>query len=255
MSRRAKNKPRAAPAREAEAVYGIRPVEAALEARRRTLHGLFMKGGRLTERIARIASLAKNAGIPVEEKSNEALAALCGSDTHQGVVLRAGALPFMEVRACLKHDPGDRPLLVALDQVEDPQNLGAIARSAAVFGAAGLVLPRHGSAPLSAAASKASAGHLESLPVCEVPNLARFLQQSRRSGFWVVGASSDEGQPLGSYQRDSALIVVLGSEGKGLRPLVATTCDLLLRIPTPGADSLNVSAAAAVFLYHLAQDG
>ena len=163
--------------------------------------------------------------------------------------------------AALNLDPVGGALLIALDQVEDPRNLGAVVRSAAAFGAAGLVLHRDRSAPLSAAASNASAGALESFPVFQAPNLARFLAQARKRGFWVFGAvagnsaaGDPEATPLPAFALDGARVLVLGSEARGLRPLVRSQCDVLLTIPLPGGgamNSLNVSAAAAVLLYEM----
>ena len=168
--------------------------------------------------------------------------------------------------AALDIEPGGDSLLVALDQVEDPRNLGAVVRSAAAFGASGLVLHRDRSAPLSAAASNASAGALESFPVFQAPNLARFLARARKRGFWVCGAvtgdsvagnsvaGDPEVTPLPAFALDGPRVLVLGSEGRGLRPLVRSHCDVLLTIPLPGGgamNSLNVSAAAAVLLYEM----
>lgn len=147
------------------------------------------------------------------------------------------------------------PVLVALDQVEDPRNLGAVVRACAVFGAAGVVVPRHHSAPVSPAASKASAGHLERLPIYEAANLARFLEQAREGGWWVAGTAAEGGQPLHATALDRPLVLVFGSEGRGMRPLVQRGCDFLLTIGTPGGESLNVASAAAVVLYQLLRPG
>lgn len=251
MSRRPGKYAGNTPAPESEAVYGIHSVEAALRARRRRLHGLWLREGAPSERLAELHELAGNAHIPVERKSVAELTARCGSDAHQGAVLVAGPLPLLPERESLTTALSPPPLLVALDQVTDPQNLGAIARSAAVFGAAGLVLPRHGSAMPTPAAGKASAGQLETLPVYEAANLARYLAQARRAAFWILGAATEGGTDVSTYQRTDAAVLVLGSEERGLRPLVAEACDLLFTIPTRRTGSLNVSAAAAILLYQL----
>jgi 23S rRNA (guanosine2251-2'-O)-methyltransferase len=259
-------------------LLGLHAVEAALRAGRRRLLRLHVKAG--ADKHAALAALALERGLPVQERAGGELDALAHGGHHQGVVLECGPLPVLDDRAALalgawppaqpgqpgpprQPASGPPPLLLALDQVEDPRNLGAVVRSAAAFGAAGLVLPRDHSAPLSAVASSASAGALERLPVHEVPNLARFLEQAKRSGFWVAGAAANGGTPLAGYAHDRPLVLVLGSEGRGLRPLVARGCDQLLTIPLPGLEpgtagaaadgleSLNVSAAAAVLLYHL----
>jgi 23S rRNA (guanosine2251-2'-O)-methyltransferase len=232
-------------------VYGIHAVEAALRARRRKLHGLWLREGAPSERLEELHRLARDAALPVEKKPIAELTARCGSDAHQGAVLSAGPLPLLPERESLSVALSPPPLLVALDQVTDPQNLGAIARSAAVFGATGLVLPRHGSAMPTPAASKASAGQLEILPVYEAANLARYLEQAKRAAFWILGAATEGGTDLTTYRRTDAAVLVLGSEERGLRPLVAEACDLLFTIPTSHTGSLNVSAATAIFLYQL----
>ncbi|HEX9842610.1 MAG TPA: 23S rRNA (guanosine(2251)-2'-O)-methyltransferase RlmB [bacterium] len=257
--------------RAAEGVlFGINAVEAALRARRRTLRGLHVKAGPPSPKLALLRELAAEQQLSVQEQPAAELDVLCLGGHHQGVALRCGPLPLLDDRSALAHGawqpgtPGTPPLLVALDQVEDPRNLGAVVRSAAAFGAAGLVVPRDHSAPLSAVASSASAGALERFPVHEVANLARFCEQARQQGFWVVGSSAEGDTPLHRYVHDRPLVLVLGNEGRGLRPLVARACDQHLTIPLPGgaavggaavgggvAGSLNVSAAAAVLLYHL----
>ncbi len=258
-------------------LFGLNAVEAALQARRRVLRALHLRAG--AERSEALRERAYELGLPVQEHAPAELDLLAHGGHHQGVVLECGALPLLDDRSALALGAGlaraaqageprgsaaAPPLLVALDQVEDPRNLGAVVRSAAAFGAAGLVVPRDHSAPLSAVASSASAGALERFPVHAVANLARFLEQAKQSGFWVVGATAEGGAPLAGYTHDRPLVLVLGNEGRGLRPLVARTCDQHLTIPLPGENaaggaaagggrtgSLNVSAAAAVLLYHL----
>lgn len=251
MSRAPKHPPPRRREPEGEVLYGFNPVEAALAAGRRRFYRLLVKQGRPSPRLEKMLELARERGLSHQELSPEELDRKCGSTAHQGVGLACGALPRLEEKAALALGKQPQTLLVVLDEVQDPQNLGAVARSCAVFGAAGLVLPRHHSSPLSAAASKASAGLLEHLPVYVVANLARFLGASRKHGFWVAGASEDGDTPLHRFQRSGALVLVVGNEGRGLRPLVAQGCDYHLAIPTALGASLNVSAAAAVLLYHL----
>lgn len=271
---------------QAGTLYGLNPVEAALGAGRRKLVSLAIKDGALSPRLRGLDGVARERGIAVEFLPPRELEARCGSPNHQGAVLRCGPLPMGGSDAALNIAPGGDALLVALDQVEDPRNLGAIVRSAAAFGASGLVVHRERSAPLSAAASNASAGALETFPVFQAPNLARFLAQARKHGFWVCGAVSEDTEaddiasentapgntvsgiavsgksprggaeitPLPALALDGARVLVLGSEGRGLRPLVRSHCDVLLTIPLPGGgamNSLNVSAAAAVLLYQM----
>jgi len=254
VSKRPRNSPRSAPPRHAprdEYLYGINPVAAALPAARRRLHALYRRSGPAEGRLAEVVRLAERAGLPVEERAPRDLEALCGSSAHQGVVLHCGPLPVTDAGAALTPAPPPDGLLVALDQVEDPHNLGAVARACAVFGAQGIVLTRHESAPPSPSASKASAGYLETLPLYEAANLARWLAQARDAGYWNAATAADGDTPLPTFRRDRPLVVVLGSEGRGVRRLVRERCDFLVTIPMVGGESLNVSQAAAVVLYQL----
>jgi 23S rRNA (guanosine2251-2'-O)-methyltransferase len=175
------------------------------------------------------------------------LTELAGSDAHQGVVARVDPYPYADGHDLLALQD---PLIVALDEVQDPQNLGAIARTAEAAGAAGLVVPERRSAVVTAAAAKASAGAVEHLPVAQVRNLADYLADAKRAGLWVYGA--DESAKTRYDQADwlGGVVLVLGAEGRGLRPRVRSHCDLLVSLPLHGRiGSLNVSAAAAILLY------
>lgn len=251
MSRQRRQSAPPAARKSREILYGISPVEAALGARRRRLERLYLKTGRPSPRLARLRELAEGQGLPVSELPPAELEKLCGSGTHQGAALACGPLPLRLEADCLQLVRRELPLLVALDEVQDPQNFGAALRCCAVFGIDGMVLPRHHASPLSPAACKASAGHLETFPVYSVANLARFLVNCRKAGFWVAGTSAQGETELHKFNRDRALVVVLGNEGRGLRPLVSKLCDFHLAIATPGGASLNVSAATAVLLYQL----
>jgi 23S rRNA (guanosine2251-2'-O)-methyltransferase len=250
---------RAAPSRlppvAGEALYGLNSVERALAAGRRTLRRIYLREGRPSERLARIGQQAEALGLTLFSGTPEELEALCGSSAHQGAVLACSPLPLADEAAALALPVSARPVLVVLDQVEDPQNLGAVVRNAAAFGAAGLVIPRHHAAPLSPAASKASAGELETFPVFEATNLARFLDACKERGYWVAGTVVSGGDPLSGFRRDTPVVLVLGNEGRGLRPLVERHCDFRLTIPTREGTSLNVSAASAIALYHLLGTG
>lgn len=235
----------------AEHLYGISPVAGALEAQRRRRHALYVRPGRPGGRLGALRERAEAAGLAVHEEAPEALEARAGTPNHQGVVLACGGLPLGDAAALLERAPAETDLVVALDEVEDPRNFGAVVRACAAFGARAAVVPRHRRSPCSPAASKASGGTLERYPVLEAPNLARFLAAAKEAGWWVAGTGEHGETPLPAYRPDRPLVVVLGNEGRGLRELVARTCDLTLSIPAPGAVSLNVSAAAAVLLYAL----
>ena len=183
--------------------------------------------------------------------STSELAGLAGSPDHQGVVAEVDPYPYADPDSLL-----DRPdaLVVALDQVQDPRNLGAVCRSAEAVGATGLVIPSRRSAAVSAAVCKASAGAVEHLSVARVTNLADWLGRAKDSGAWVYGAEVSAAAPYTQADLSGKLVLVLGSERTGLRRRVSETCDLLISIPARGrVRSLNVSAAAAVLLFEAAR--
>jgi 23S rRNA (guanosine2251-2'-O)-methyltransferase len=179
------------------------------------------------------------------------LTRLAGSPDHQGVVAEVDPYPYADPDPLL-----DRPdaLVVALDQVQDPRNLGAVCRSAEAVGASGVVIGSRRSAAVTAAACKASAGAVEHLPVARVSNLADWLARAKDSGAWVYGAEASAPVPYAQADLSGKVVLVLGSEGRGLRRRVSETCDLLISIPVRGrVGSLNVSAAAAVLLFEAAR--
>jgi 23S rRNA (guanosine2251-2'-O)-methyltransferase len=209
-------------------VYGRRPVTEAQRGRRR------------------VRRVWTTDDLPPGELSR-----LAGSPDHQGIVAEVDPYPYADPRALLEHPDA---LVVALDQIQDPRNLGAVCRSAEAVGAAGVVIPSRRSASVTAAASKASAGAVEHLPIARVPNLADWLGFAKEAGAWVYGAQSGAETPYASADLTGKVVIVLGGEGGGLRRRVAETCDLLVSIPIRGhVDSLNVSAAAAVLLFETAR--
>jgi 23S rRNA (guanosine2251-2'-O)-methyltransferase len=172
---------------------------------------------------------------------------ICGSPDHQGVVAEVDPYPYGDPVGLLR---GDAPLLVALDQVQDPRNLGAVCRSAEFAGAAGVIVPDRRAAAVTAATCKASAGAVEHVPVAHVRNLADWLAEAKQAGFWIWGADADAKDAPWSVDFKGPTVLVLGGEGKGLRPRVAASCDGLVALPRMGLiDSLNVSAAATALLF------
>jgi 23S rRNA (guanosine2251-2'-O)-methyltransferase len=222
-------------------VYGRNPVREALRGRRR-VHRVWV-----TDAAARAAW----SGAPVSVVAAEEIAARCGSDAHQGVCAEADPYPYADAAALL--EPPDA-LLVALDEVTDPQNLGAICRTAECAGAAGVVVPERRSAEVTPAVCKASAGAVEHLPVARVRNLADFLAAAKEAGAWCYGAAAGARTAYDRPDYAGRVVVVLGAEGRGLRPRVAAACDDLVALPLRGRiGSLNVGAAAAVLLYEILQ--
>jgi 23S rRNA (guanosine2251-2'-O)-methyltransferase len=183
--------------------------------------------------------------LPVDTVSARHLDELLGTREHQGLALQVDGYPYADAERLL-----EAQVLVVLDEVTDPHNLGAVARSALAAGAGGLVVPRHRSARVTPAAVKASAGVLELLRVAQVTNIVAFLRRAREHGFWVYGAAGEATASYLATDLTGRIVLVFGAEGKGLRPLVARTCDALVSIPMdPAVESLNVSVAAALLLY------
>ena len=181
------------------------------------------------------------------QTSGEQLEQLCGSPDHQGVVAEVDPYPYADPNALLRKDGA---LLVALDQVQDPRNLGAVCRSAEFAGAAGVVIPERRSAEVTAVTCKASAGAVEHLEVARVRNLADWLAGAKDAGFWIWGADAGASEAPWDADLSGPTVLVLGGEGKGIRPRVASICDGLVALPRMGrVDSLNVSADAAALLF------
>ena len=226
-----------------DVVYGRRPVREVLRAGRRQVLELLA-----TERaLAAEAWLREAPGLRVQVRSEAALAEAAGTRDHQGVV--AFCEPYRYADA-YEIAGGERALVVCLDQVTDPHNLGAVCRSAEGAGASGLVVPEHSAARVTAAVCRASAGAVEHLPVAVVPNLARYLQEIKGADLWVYATAADAPQTMWQADLSGGLALVFGAEGKGVRPLVRRMCDGAVSIPLAGrVESLNVSVAAALLLY------
>ncbi len=223
-------------------LYGIHAVEAALANSSRTIGRLLA-----TENAARrLETALKARGVRPEDALPKQLDRLLGSDAvHQGVALETEALPTVELE-----DVPPEGILLVLDQVTDPQNVGAVLRSAAAFGAAGVVMPERHTPPLTGALAKAASGALDIVPVILVGNLAQALARLGEAGFLRVGLAEEGAEPLEAAGLTLPLALVLGAEGKGLRQLTREHCDRLCRISTKGAlASLNVSNAAAIALH------
>ena len=225
-----------------EQVYGRRPVREALRGRREVLE-LWA-----TERAVRSEGWLRATKQPrVQVKLERDVSEAAGTRDHQGVL--AWCEPYRYADA-YELAASERPLLACLDQVSDPRNLGAVCRSAEGAGATGVIVPAHGSARVTAAVCRSSAGAVEHLPVAVVTNLARYLAEIKRGDLWIAAAAGQSGRPMWEADLSGGLAFVFGAEGKGLRPLVRRTCDLAVSIPQLGrVESLNVSVAAAVLLY------
>jgi 23S rRNA (guanosine2251-2'-O)-methyltransferase len=240
----------------AELVAGRNAVLEALQARvpASALH----VGPRLDEdeRIGQAVMLAADLGLPVVEAGRAELDRLTGGAIHQGIALRIRRYAYADPADLVESALGGGlpPLIVALDGVTDPRNLGAVARSVAAFGGHGILVPSRRSAGVTAGAWKASAGALARVRVAQTANLTRALTAYQEDGLFVVGLDSDGAEDIGGLElADSPLVLVVGSEGKGLSRLVAHSCDAVARIPISGAESLNAGVAASIALYAVAR--
>jgi len=232
-------------------VYGRNPV---LE--------LLRSGGRRADEIAVLAgaqgplgevvALARRAGVKISFRTRDQLTAMAGSDDHQGVVARVAAAEYRSLDEILAgvEISGEAPFLLVLDRVQDPRNFGAVLRTAEVFGAHGVIVPKHHQVGLTEVAARTAMGAVEHMPVVRETNLVSTLEKLKKSGVWVYGAAVEGGIPPWRVDLRGPLCLVFGGEGEGVRPLVAKTCDGLLTIPMVGrVGSLNVGAAAAILCY------
>lgn len=229
-----------------EALRGTRPVRRLVVAQ-----GAHEKGA-----LAAILAEAKERHLPLQRLPREALDRLCGSDRHQGVALLTSAYEYADVEDILAtaRARGEEALVLVLDAVQDPQNLGTLIRTAEAAGAHGLILPRHRSAGLTAAVAKASAGAIEHLKAAQVPNLARALDDLKKAGLWVVGIDMAGEFTYDSADLNRALALVVGGEGQGVHRLIKEKCDFTVRLPMRGKiASLNAAVAGSIVLYEAAR--
>jgi 23S rRNA (guanosine2251-2'-O)-methyltransferase len=238
-----------------EILYGLHPVEEALRSGSRKFDHVCVARDRNDHRLQRLIDACRESGVRLRFEPREELTRLAKTSSHQGVVAVVRAREFLELEDLLEApDSAASRLLLALDGVEDPQNLGALLRTADASAVDGVVLTERRAAPLSAVAVKASAGAAEHVRIARVVNLVRALEQLKEQNIWCVGLDERGTLDYDQYDFTSNTVVVLGREGDGLHDLVRKTCDHLLRIPMAGrVSSLNVSAAGAVVLFEAAR--
>jgi 23S rRNA (guanosine2251-2'-O)-methyltransferase len=237
-------------------VYGVRPVEELIRARPREVSVVYLAEGTRSPETERVVQAARERGVSVEIRPRRMVAALAGADVHQGLVAVTGRFRYATLDDLLEAATraGEPPLVVLLDGITDPHNLGAIARSAEVLGAHGVVVPARGSASVTPGAVKASAGATERVRIAEVTNLLRAIDALRDKGLRVLGAGAEEGERIDRVDLRGPLALVVGAEGRGMREAVARRCDGQFHIPQRGeVASLNASVAAAIALYEAAR--
>jgi len=257
QSSRPPNPPRA-PGDAGRWLYGTHAVAAALANPERRWRRLAVLAGREEEAKALVAGARATwhgRGEAVRVLEHHALAAILPAGAvHQGLALEVEPLPARNLDDVLPigDTPVRRSIVLALDRVSDPQNIGTVLRSAAAFGALAIIVPAHGMPAATGALAKAASGALELVPLVRVVNLARALDRLKGEGFWICGLDAIAPSPLAQLQLGNRIALVLGSEGGGMRRLVRERCDFLARLPTrPGQPTLNVANAAAVALYEL----
>jgi 23S rRNA (guanosine2251-2'-O)-methyltransferase len=233
-------------------IYGINPVTEALKARGRAFEWVGVTKERHDLRLQRVVEECRRLGIAVRFLTRPEIDRMTRTNSHQGVVAVTSSKQYGDVADILAEKKGQYALVVVLDGIEDPHNLGAILRTSDAAGADGVVIPERRAAGVTPAVTKVSAGASEHLPIAKVTNIARTLEEFKENNVWTVGLDERASQSYESldYKMDCAL--VLGAEGKGLHDLVRKRCDLLVSIPMLGkVPSLNVSVAAAVVLYEI----
>lgn len=217
----------------------------------RTIQRLFITNDKVQGSLQEIIGLAKDKGIELRRVDDKQLSKYADGVVHQGVVALAAPVKFADLGEVLPNWSSDKaPLLILLDGIEDPHNMGAIIRTAECCGATAVLIPKRHTAPINATVAKTSAGALESIPLVQVGNVAQTIEELKKQGFWVLGAHMEGQQTL--YQADltSPLVLVIGNEGKGLSRLTKERCDFLVTIPMYGRiNSLNASVAAAILMY------
>jgi 23S rRNA (guanosine2251-2'-O)-methyltransferase len=240
-----------------DVLYGLHSVEEALKAGRRRFDHVMVARERQDDRLGLIVAACREAGVRVRQESREQLTQVAGTPAHQGVVALVRPQDFLAIEDLFEAsaaNPGAARLVLALDGVEDPQNLGALLRVADGAGVDGVVLTERRSAPLSPVAVKASAGAAEHLRIARVVNLVRALEELKEQNLWIIGLDERGTSDYDQFDLTGNCVLVLGREGAGLHDLVRRTCDHLLRIPMAGGvSSLNVSTAGAVVLYEAAR--
>lgn len=242
-------------AESSDKIYGLMPVLEALRAGRRALESITIAEGSRHERLTEVLQLARQARVPIHRVPRVSLDRTEGAVNHQGVVARVAAARYRDPEELLdalaaKVQTEKPPLVLGLDGVEDPRNLGAILRTAECAGVDGVFIPERRASGLTETVAKAAAGAVEYVPVARVTNLVRLIEQLKERNIWVVGAAAEASLDYSGWDWQLPSAIFLGSEGSGLHRLVRERCDSLVRIPVLGhIESLNVSVVAGVLLY------
>jgi 23S rRNA (guanosine2251-2'-O)-methyltransferase len=238
-----------------DTIYGINPVREALRGNRRAFE-LFIQQSGPDQRVNKLASMAEEQGVQVHRRERTDLERLCSSPHHQGVVLHLAPFVYLQLEDFISNQQKTEKNLfvLILDGIQDPQNLGALIRSAACAGLQGIIIPKDRACGVTAVVEKASAGAVETIPVIQVTNLVNAIQQLKQVGCWIYGLDGNAGQTIYKTDFRGHLALIVGGEGDGIRPLVRKNCDLLVSIPHyGGVSSLNASVAGGVVMFEAAR--
>ncbi len=239
-----------------EILYGLHPVLEALKAGKRPLQEIYLAENNPQQRFQAVMDLANKMDIPIRSVSMDSLRKKSGTEKHQGIAALADPFPLSDETEIVERyleNPLEQFILV-IDGVQDPQNLGALVRSAVCFGAAGVVIPKDRATTPTPTVSKASAGALEHVLLARTTNLVTFMRTLRKNSIWLIGADARAEKPLFACDLKGPLALIIGGEDKGLRPLVQKKCDMLVSIPQSGIiNSLNASVAGAIIMYEAAR--
>lgn len=255
VAERNKSQPARIPQDRADTIYGLIPVAETLRAGSKQLQQITIAEGARNERLRELLELARRAGVPVHRVPRSAIDRALPGVTHQGVFANTAAAKYRDASELLDElslqiGTTSQPLVLGLDAVEDPRNLGAILRTAECAGVGGVFIPERRAVGLTGTVAKAAAGALEHIPVARVTNLVQLIEQLKRRNIWVIGAAADGTSDYTEWDWTVPSALFLGGEGTGLHRLVRERCDALVRIPLRGRiESLNVSVAAGVILY------
>lgn len=237
-----------------EAVYGVNPIKILLSQQETSLKKIIIADGRSGSPVKDIIDVARQKKIPVEWRDRQYLDEVTGGTDHQGIVGFRDSFVYADLDILLKNrNPHlSHDLILILDSILDPQNLGSIIRSAHCLGANGVVIPTDRAASVTPAVIKSSAGSAEQLPIARVTNLSQTIDYLKDRGFWIYGADAHGGGSIKEQNFNGPVVLVLGSEAKGIRPLVKKKCDFLVTIPMAGNfDSFNVAVAAGIIQYEI----
>jgi 23S rRNA (guanosine2251-2'-O)-methyltransferase len=238
-----------------EFVFGVNPVRETLRGSRGVFE-MYLQISASDHRMEKLVAMAETRGIKIHRRSREDLSRLCASTHHQGVAIMVEPFCYAEMDETLAElDQAERPgFILVLDGIQDPNNLGALIRSAACAGCNCVIIPRDRAAGITPAVEKASAGAVETIPVARVTNIAQTLQTLKDTGYWVYGLAEEAGQTLYEIDFLGKVALLVGSEGDGIRPLVRKQCDAILSIPRyGGVSSLNASVAGGIALFEAAR--